>query len=146
MSIEENKALVLRFYEELWNEGNVDVADELIGISDGRYDHGGRGALSPESQKKVTDGFRALFPDNEFTVEVLLAEGDRVAACWRMKGTHRQSGTRIENYTGVNVFRIRDGKIVELRNNRDDLGLFQQLGYVPSASELRKRAKEEGFL
>jgi len=67
-------------------------------------------------------------------VDLILAEGDLVAARWTTEGTN--SGPwggslptgKPARFSGVNIFRIREGKVVELWNHRDDLGLMQQLG------------------
>ncbi len=68
------------------------------------------------------------------TVDLILADGDLVAARWTTTGTHtgpwggvEPTGTPV-TFSGVNVFRFADGKVVELWNHRDDLGLMQQLG------------------
>jgi predicted ester cyclase len=140
VSVEENKALVRRFYEEVWNNGNYDVVHELVADDGARYDHGTIGPNTAEIQKQAAAGFRALFPDAQMTIEVLIAEGDWVAARWRMSGTHAGTGTHLTDYTGQNMWRIQDGKMVEVRNNRDDLLVFQQLGLIPSMPELWQRA------
>ena len=135
MSLEENKALVRRFYEEVWNRGNVAVATEVFADDYVRHDlrptaaePGGAG------QAKIAGDFRRAFPDLAFRVDLLMAEGDLVAARWTAEGTHRgpwgalePSGKRAR-FSGVNFFRIRDGKVAEIWNHRDDLGLMQQVG------------------
>ena len=145
MSTEENKALVRRFYEDVWNRGNVEVAKDIFADDYARHDlrptqaePGGAG------QAKIAADFRRAFPDLTFHVDVVLAENDLVAARWTAEGTH--SGTwggleptgRRARFSGVNIFRIRDGKVAEIWNHRDDLGLMQQVGvaiYAGAASE-----------
>jgi hypothetical protein len=61
---------------------------------------------------------------------------DLVAARCRCTATHGETGTKLADYVGVNFFRIADGKVVEIWDTRDDLGLFAQLGLVPPATEL----------
>ena len=79
-------------------------------------------------------GFRAAFPDVRLEIEALVAEDDVVVARWTMSGTHTgvwgdvaATGRKVR-FTGVNFFRIADGKIAEMWNVRDDLGLREQLG------------------
>jgi predicted ester cyclase len=68
------------------------------------------------------------------TVDLIVAEGDLVAARWTTSGTHTgpwadvaPTGTPV-TFSGVNIFRVQEGKVVELWNHRDDLGLMEQLG------------------
>lgn len=133
---ESNEALVRRLYDAVWSRDDFDVADELIGSSETHHPHGGTVAGGPEAQKQAARAFRAAFPDAHFGLEVVVSGGDLVAVRWRCTGTHAQSRARIADYVGVNFFRIADGKIVEIWDTRDDLGLFAQLGLVPSAAEL----------
>lgn len=140
MSIEQNKALVRRFYEEIWNKGNYSVADEVVDNDGSRYDHETTGPNSAEIQKQAAAGFRRLFPDCQMVIEMMVAEDEWVAARWRIHGTHQGSGKPITDYTGQNMWRVRNGKLVEVRNNRDDLLVFHQLGLIPSRAELWKQA------
>ncbi len=138
MSSEQNKALVLRFYEEVWNKGNYEAADEIM-VDGERYDQGQHGPNSAALQKTVARNFRSAFPDAKLQAEVVIAEGEWVAARWRMSATHA-SGSKIYDYTAVNLFRMVNGKVIEIRNNRDDLTLFHQLGLVPSPQDLWQSA------
>jgi steroid delta-isomerase-like uncharacterized protein len=130
-----NKQVVRRFYEELWNRGNFDAADELISPDYIRHDlRPGEAPPGPAGQKAVAEKFRAGFPDVRLEVEALVAEGNLVAARWSMSGTHTghwgdvaATGRKVR-FTGVNFFRIVDGMIAEIWNVRDDLGLREQLG------------------
>lgn len=130
-----NKQVVSRFYEELWNRGNLDAADELVSEDYVRHDlRPGDAPPGPAGQKAVAERFRAAFPDVRLVVEALVAEGDQVAARWTMYGTHTgpwgdvaPTGKRVR-FSGVNFFRIQDRKIAEIWNVRDDLGLREQLG------------------
>ena len=139
-STEQNKALVSRFYEEVWNKGNYRLADELVDDDGSRYDHETSGPNSAEIQKQAAAGFHRLFPDSQMVIEMMVAEDEWVAARWRIHATHQGSGKVITDYTGQNMWRVRNGKLVEVRNNRDDLLVFQQLGLIPSRAELWKQA------
>ena len=88
MSTKDNKALIRRFYEEVWNKGNVDVALETFADDYVRHDLRPSNALpGGEGQKKIALDFRAAFPDLRHTTEFMIA-GDMVVARWTMEGTN----------------------------------------------------------
>lgn len=135
MGVEENKALVRRFYEEVWGAGNVLVTAEVFAEDYVRHDlRPGQALPGPAGQAKIAADFRAAFPDLRMQLDLMLGEGDLVAARWTTEGTNtgpwagRPPTGRRARFLGVNIFRFRDGKVVELWNHRDDLGLMQQLG------------------
>jgi predicted SnoaL-like aldol condensation-catalyzing enzyme len=143
---ERNKATVLRFYNEVWNHGHYTVAKEIFASTpDGRHDHGAIGPNSGEIQARIAEGFRKLFPDLVMHVEYILAEADLVAARWRMHATHATTGKRIVDYTAVNIWKFRDGKAIEINNNRDDLTMFYQFGLIPSRDDLFARLGENDY-
>ena len=113
MSVETNKAFVQRYVEEPWNKGNLDVLDELC---DPNFDLRGGGV---EAFKAVITDFRKSFPDLHFTVEEIIAEGDKVAYRWTARGTHQGAYDGIAptgktiTPTGITILRIVDGKVVE---------------------------------
>ena len=135
MSEDANRALIRRFYEEVWARGNLEVADEVFADDYARHDfRAGEAVPGPEGQKQVAAGFRAAFPDLSWQVDFLLADGDFVVGRWTASGTHLGAWAGIEatgrpmQFSGLNVFRFADGKVVEIWNHRDDLGLMEQLG------------------
>jgi len=135
MGVAENKALVLRFYDEVWDKGHVDVAGEVFRDDYVRHDLRPTPApAGPEGQAKIAADFREAFPDLRFRVELILGEGDLVAGRWTATGTHQGRWATIEptgrtvEFSGVNVFRFQDGKVAEIWNHRDDFGLITQLG------------------
>jgi predicted ester cyclase len=87
-----NKQVVSRFYDELWNRGNLDAADELVALDYVRHDlRPGDAPPGPAGQKAVAEKFRAAFPDVRLVVEALVAEDELVAARWTILGTHTGS-------------------------------------------------------
>ena len=135
MSEVANKELVRRFYEEVWARGNVDVADEVFADEYERHDfRAGEPASGAEGQKAIAAAFRAAFPDLTWEIDFLLGDGDFVVGRWTASGTHLGPWAGVEptgrpmRFSGINVFRFSDGKVVEIWNHRDDLGLMQQLG------------------
>jgi len=126
MSAEENKAVVRREQEELWNHtGDLDAAEELFA------------AGQAEAAKQEAADFRQGFPDVVSTIEDLIAEGDKVVARWRSRATHKgdymgvaPTGNKIE-FTGISVYRIEEGKIAQSWTVEDQFGLMQQIGAIP---------------
>jgi steroid delta-isomerase-like uncharacterized protein len=135
MAEQSNQALIERYYGELWNRGELDVADEVFAPDYHRHDlRPGDPSRGPVGQKQIATVFRRAFPDVWFELDLLVSTGDYVIARWTATGTHTgawadidPTGRRIE-YHGVNIFRFEDGKVAEMWNHRDDLGLAQQLG------------------
>jgi steroid delta-isomerase-like uncharacterized protein len=139
MSVEENKAVVRRYFEEAWNKQNLDVVDEIIApdLLDHEVD-GSEQKSGPEDVKSYQAGYylKAL-PDVDITVEFQIAEGDMVLTYVTVRGTHQgellgvpATGNPIE-VTGMSVDRIERGKIVEGWVSWDQLGLLKQLGANP---------------
>jgi len=142
MSVEENKAIVRRFYEEIWNKGDMTTADELIASNIIDHDQNPQTRVrGPESLKQLATSVRTTFPDIHFTVEDEIGEGDRVAVRWTMRGTHKgefmgmaATGRQVR-VEGIHFWRVAGDKIVEVWVNRDNLGMMQQLGVIPPMGE-----------
>jgi steroid delta-isomerase-like uncharacterized protein len=140
MSTEENKALVRRFYEEVWDRGNTDFAFEVFADDYVRHDFRSTEALpGPTGQKKIADDFRAAFPDLRVTVGLVVGDGEFVVGRWTATGTHagawgalEPTGRRV-TFSAANIFRFENGKVAEIWNHRDDLGLQEQLGVAVHA-------------
>ncbi len=135
MSSQDNKALIRRFYDEAWDRTNYDVCDDVFAKDYIRHDaRGGEPAPGPEGQKQIAAAFRRAFPDLRFVVAMLVAEGDIVVGYWTATGTHLGPWAGVDptgrgaSFSGVNIFRFDDGKVAEIWNLRDDLGLLQQIG------------------
>jgi steroid delta-isomerase-like uncharacterized protein len=144
---ENNKAIVRRLIEEVWNKGNLLVVDELFAPNYEHHDAStpdfGRG---PESEKKRVSLYRTAFPDLRLTIEDIIAEGETVMTRWSCRGTHkgdlRGTAPTGKQFTisGVTVNRLANGKIAESHVNWDALGLMQQLGVVPELAKARAAA------
>jgi serine phosphatase RsbU (regulator of sigma subunit) len=130
---EDNKALVRRFTEEVINQGNLDVADELLAPEFVDHDviPGKLGGI--EDVKRWIAERRASFSDLHFSIEEQIAEGDKVVTRIISSGTHDRNeyrgiaarGARITMET-VNIYRVVEGKIVEVRHTANTAGLWQQ--------------------
>jgi steroid delta-isomerase-like uncharacterized protein len=141
MSIEENKAKVRRFFEELLSTDNFAVADEILSPDFRFYFAGSPVAMDHESYMEFLVARRAAFPDRRFIVEDMIGEGDKVSARFTMRGTHKgefrgiaPSGTEL-TMTGIDMIRISEGKLVEDRVEVDQLGMMQQLGAETSPQQ-----------
>jgi steroid delta-isomerase-like uncharacterized protein len=140
MSAEQNKAFVRRIYDELWNERKLEVADEVIAEDGVNYDTGLVPLpFSPEEMKGTVRMITAAFPDNHHAVEEMIAEGEKVVARVTLTGTHEgelmgipPTRRRIE-VTEIHIYRLADGKAVEHRVGRDDMGAMRQLGVIPDS-------------
>ena len=137
MSVEENKAIEQRFFEEVVNNGNLAVIDELFAAN--FIDHTALpGAASDrEGAKQFFAMAHNAFPDFRSTLEDMFAEGDKVVQRFTARGTHKGEFMGIAptgkqmTVPGIAIHRITGGKIVENWTSMDMLGVMQQLGVVP---------------
>jgi steroid delta-isomerase-like uncharacterized protein len=140
MSTEKNKALVHRFEEEVWNGRNPSLVDEFFAAS-----HIFRAAGSPpldrEGHRQMIAHFQGAFPDGRNTSEELLADEDKVVQRWTYRGTHHgafqgipPTGRQV-TLTGISIWRVEGGQIVESWHELDTLGLMQQLGVIPAPGQ-----------
>lgn len=135
---ERSKAVVRRFVEEYQNGRDNDAFDELV--------HPEFVDLSPdpgagsdrEAARKSLESFFEGFPDSAWTIDDMIAEGDRVATKKTFTGTHTgdfygipPTGKRV-TVQYVDILRVRDGKVVEHWYAMDQLSFMQQLGVIPS--------------
>jgi predicted ester cyclase len=135
MTKQENEAIVRRTWEELFNKGNLAAADELIAAN--FMNHAAPGAPpGPASFKQLVTFYRSAFPDAQFTIEDILADGDKVVMRNTFSGTHRgpfmgiaPTGRRVSQEQ-IHIVRVASGQVVEHWAVRDDLSLLQQLGIV----------------
>jgi len=141
MSIEENKALMRRFYEEI-GKGNLAVVDEFVAPD--LVDHSpfvpGQ-APGRQGTLELFTMIRTVFPDLHITVEDIVAEGDKVVSRGTFSGTHKGEFMGIAP-TGkhitvglIEIVRIVAGKMVEHWNMVNNLGMMQQLGAVPQPGQ-----------
>jgi steroid delta-isomerase-like uncharacterized protein len=138
MTLEQNKALVRRWSEELWGKGNLAVADEIIASEYVRHDPGDPfPAQGPEDVKRIVTMLRTMLPDLSIHIEAIVAEGDIVVSRYTTTATDTRgymgkppTGRTIRT-SAMQMFRFANGKIVESWAVRDDLGTLVQLGHLP---------------
>jgi len=95
MLTEENKAIARRTIEELWNKGNMAVADELLAANFVNHDPVGSSEYSLEAYKQEVSDTRTDYPDFHVTIEEQIAEGDKVVTRWTFRGTHQGDSGRL---------------------------------------------------
>lgn len=137
-SADENKALRRRFDEAVWERRDLAAVDAFFAPD--FVDHAAIAGFAPgrEGVKQRHAALFAAFPDCRLTIEDMVAEGDRVATRFAIRGTHRGEffgippTDRPVTVTGIDVVRMAGGKIVEHWINFDHLGLLRQLGAIPA--------------
>ena len=140
MSTEENKALVRRFYEEVFNKKNLAAVDTFVDPQIIEHDLPPGLPAGSEGTRQFIGMYVAAFPDMHLTVEDIIAEGDEVTARFTIHGTHGgelmgipPTGKQVTT-TGIQIVRVADSRIVENWVNFDALGMLQQLGVIPTMS------------
>lgn len=137
MSISKNKTLIERYFEEVWNNGELDVLDDIIHQN---YINHSPGMPNPEKGpaglKPIVAAMRVGFPDLNFKIDDLIITDQNIAIRSTMSGTHAgelfgmpATGKKVV----VNQFQfehIQDGKIIEHWRQSDDLGMMKQLGQI----------------
>jgi steroid delta-isomerase-like uncharacterized protein len=142
ISAEETKAVARRWFEDLFNAGNLEVADEIIAPEHVNHDPTLPDIpTGPEGQKQMVNLYRGAFTNAHISVEDQVAEGDRVVTRWTGSGTHQSelmgvapSGNQV-TVTGITINRISGGKIEESWTNYDALGMMQQIGVVAETGQ-----------
>jgi steroid delta-isomerase-like uncharacterized protein len=141
MSSQENMAIVRRYLEDGWGKQNLAVVDELVApdmVDNNPVElmHQRQGV---ESVKSTILTLQSAFPHYSVTIDDLLADQDKVATRWTIRGTHQgtlmgiaPTGKSIA-FSGVNIYRLAGGKIVEEGGMVDIAGLLQQLGALPTS-------------
>jgi steroid delta-isomerase-like uncharacterized protein len=138
---ERNKAVARRWSEELWSDGNLAVANEIISPEYIRHDAGDPfPARGPQDVQRIVTMLHAMLPDLKIEIESLVAEGDFVVSRYKATATDTKgymgkpaTGKAITT-SAMQMFRFADGKIVESWAVRDELGTLRQLGHLPPAA------------
>ena len=125
MSVEENKAIMQRVWQELFNEGKTEIIDELYHNDYVFHGPGGHEVKGIEGFKKLNAWLHTSFPSMHFTVNDLIAEGDKVVTHYTMKGTDKRN--KQVNLQGIIINRIVGGKVAEEWEVFDRLVMASQL-------------------
>ena len=138
MSIEETKAIVTRYLEEFWNNGRMEIADDIVAAD--YTDHRPVGETKgPAALKQFATAFRNAFPDLHFLVQDRFTEQEKAVARWTFNGTHKgellgiaATGHKV-TLQGTTILHLSGGRITETWVFWDRLSLLEQLGVAPSA-------------
>ena len=134
---EKNKAVMRRWFDEVWNQGRTDAIDELLAedvVIHGLVDAAGYPVCGAQAFRDFHQQFRGAFPNINITVEDVIAEGDRVVARCDVRGQHSGDhlGFKATNapvqFTGIAIVRIENGRIAEAWNQFDFMEMNKQLG------------------
>ena len=153
MSIEENKAIVRRYYEEA--PSHPETCDEIFAPKFNFHTLQNASITpqviesNPQSEKATYDWLSSVWSSDWYmTVDEMIAEGDRVMVRWTFFGKQQGDYSGLPPthkhvaYSGINIFRIDKGKIAEVWDISDRLWLWQQLGVLPDLKEAIIKAKE----
>ncbi len=141
MSEEANRKLFQRYFDEVTNKGNLDLVDEMFAPDYVHHDPANpdpHGVVGVEDVKRHLKELLDAFPDTQFKVDDMIAEGDDIVVRWTATCTHTGDyfgippTNKSATLTGMNTWRVENGKAVEGWVSRDDLGLLQQLGVIPT--------------
>ena len=138
-TLEKNKALLQRWFDEVWNKGRAEAIGEMFaddGVAHGLSEDVNHPLTGPQGFIPFHQTFRGAFPDIQVIVEDMIAEGDKVVARCTVRGRHTGDNLGITasqsavDFTGIAIVRIRDGKIVEAWNNFDFMRMNKQVGLL----------------
>ena len=124
-----NKAVAMRVFDEIFNQGKSQVADEIYAPD--FVNHGSHSNIDLQEDQAWVHAEKKAFPDLRMSVQEMVAEGDKVAVLWTFQGTHTGSGyeglpptgTRVE-VRGMTIWRIVDGRIVEEWSSFSETGAY----------------------
>ena len=135
----DNKAIVRRLYEEVWNKRKLEIISEIISPSHALQAPNISGSsIGPAAYKRNVSLFLAGYPDLRLTIQDIISEKEKVVACWTMSGTHKgdymgvPATNKKVSVDGITIHHIANGKIMDSCSNWDALGMMQQLGAVPA--------------
>jgi predicted ester cyclase len=138
METDKNKAIARRFLTEVWGKGKLDIIDNLASPTILlKYPPFPQGIRGIEAYKQEIRGFFSTFADVHLSIDEEIAEGDKVVLRWSGSVTHQGNllgiagtGKKIE-WTGISIFHIVDGKVLEEKGEEDFLAILGQLGLIP---------------
>jgi steroid delta-isomerase-like uncharacterized protein len=136
VTIEQNKTIVREFIDGLFTKGDLGAVDAFLAEDFVNHDPPFGATSDREGMRAAGVMFRAAFPDWHSDRGLIIGEGDLVVEQFTASGTQRgeimgvPATGRTVTLNGINVFRVRDGRIVERWGRLDDLGLLSQLGLV----------------
>ena len=128
-----NKALVRRFYREVYVNWNMGLADDVVARQFISHDWPEPGPTGPKAFRDYYSAIRSAVPDARYEVDDLIAEGNRVVVRWRLLGTHKGEFRGIAPtgrpivLNGIAIYRVDDGKLMERWVVSDLHGLLEEI-------------------
>jgi steroid delta-isomerase-like uncharacterized protein len=135
-SADSRKAVARRVFEEIFNQGKFEIADQIYAKD--FVNHGATRDIGLKEDQEAARGWRSAFPDLKMTVDKTLADGEFVTVLWRGEGTNTGEGNGLPatgkklKGRGITIWRISGGRIREEWSEFDQLRIMQQLGLMPS--------------
>lgn len=133
-SVEQNKEIVRSLIDGLFTKGELSAVDTYLATDFVNHDPPFGAAADRDGMRSVAATIRAAFPDWHSDLHMLIGEGDIVVERFTASGTHQgelmgaaPTGRNV-SLKGINIFRLREGRVVEWWSRFDELGLFRQLG------------------
>jgi steroid delta-isomerase-like uncharacterized protein len=140
----DNKAVVRRLYEEVWNKRRLELVDEIISPSHALHDPNlTDSSVGPDAYKRQVSRFIVGIPDLRFTIEDIVDEKGKLAVAWTISGTHTGEfmgipATNKKVYVeGITINHVVDGKIMDSYISWDTFGMMQQLGVVSALGQTK---------
>lgn len=141
----DNKKIIRRLYEEVWNKRRLELMNELALPSHALNGPNFFGSsIGPEAYRNQVLLFITGFPDLKFEVEDMIAEGDKVVSYWTLSGTHKgefygvPATNKKVSVDGITIHQMANGRIMDSYVSWDVWGMMQQLGVVPALGQPQK--------
>lgn len=140
MSVQANETIARRYLADFWNRGDEGALNDILVAGAVGHVAGKTFAVGPSTLLARRAALFGIYTNPIFTLEDEIAAGDKVVLRWTFRGKHTGAGAGVPPTgkeviaTGINIFRIADGKIAELWVESDDLGELRQLGVIPAGS------------
>ena len=141
-----NEKLTKQLFSEVFSNGNLDALDTLMSESVVLHDDSIQTTKGLQHFKEFEKIYSTAFPDKKVTIDEIFCSGDNVIVRWTCKGTHKgqifnQPPTNKPiSVTGISIYTFKNGKIVEIHQHWNRLGLMEQVGIVQPAPKLHARA------
>ena len=143
MSVAENIAVVRRFVDDVMNGRQLDVIDQIVAADFVYIDPAYPGVVGPDALRTIISEAQAAFPDLQWTTEEQICQDDTVVSRYTWSGTqvnafrYIPATGRKATITGISIDRLANGRLVETRMLRDDLGFLRQLGVIPDRESMQ---------
>ena len=136
--LNENKQLIIRYFDEVWNNGKLDVLDEIIAPTYINHNPGSPNPIpGPEGLKPIVEGIRKAFPDLRYEIKNMVVYDDQIAVHTIMHGTHNGDffglapTNKVVEVAQMQIERVINNQIVEHWRVTDELSMLKQLGQIP---------------